>query len=130
MSNITYYRLSGEIVKEVSISKASLCECHGMKVKCALIDGSERVGYANVYWSFEKCGISLDMQDRDYITLETFVNLDEETHTFFGEASHKYDVKREAISISLIAHMDAILHSGLRWGGVPTNKFNLKNKQI
>ena len=70
--------------------------------------------------------LGIDASSLEYITLETFVNLDENTHTFVGEANHKYDIYREAIPMSLISHIDAILYSGLRWGGIPTNKFDLK----
>lgn len=126
MKSIVYYKPNGEVVKELPINKKTVQDCHGMKVKCTLIDGSEHVGFANPYYSFEKGKISTESEGLDYITLETFVNLNEETHAFVGDKEHRFDIKREAISISLIAHIDAILYSGLRWGNPPTNKFNLK----
>ena len=128
MRNITYYKHNGEVSKEVSLNEKTIKDCHGMKIRCVLIDGSEHVGFANPFYSFEKGNIVLgiDASSLEYITLETFVNLDENTHTFVGEANHKYDIYREAIPMSLISHIDAILYSGLRWGGIPTNKFDLK----
>ncbi|MBQ8684448.1 MAG: hypothetical protein IJ518_08050 [Clostridia bacterium] len=128
MKTITYYKYNGEIVKEDTLNGITIKNCHGMKIRCILIDGSTRVGYANPYYSFEKgCTVCYDKTYCvDYIVLETFVNLDDTTHTFLGEEEHKYDMGREAVPIALIAHVDAILHSGLRWGVPPTNKFDLK----
>ena len=128
MRKITYYKLNGEVTKEVLLNNKTIKDCPGMKIRCVLIDGSEHVGFANPFYSFEKGDIVLgnDAVSLEYITLETFINLDENTHTFVGEENHKYDIYREAIPISLISHIDAILYSGLRWGGIPTNKFNLK----
>ncbi len=126
MKNITYYKPNGEIAKKVPLNKTTIKDCHGMKVKCILIDGNECVGFANPFYSFEKGSISIKAQELDYITLETYINLDEETHTFVGDIKHKFDINREAVSISSISHIDAILYSGLRWDGIPTNKFCLK----
>ncbi|MBQ4136655.1 MAG: hypothetical protein IJD67_00965 [Clostridia bacterium] len=126
MKKITYLYMDGRISKEYPLNKSSIMECHGMKIKCILIDGSEHIGFANPYYSFEKGAITLDPQELDYITLETFANLDEETHTFVGDKEHQFDINREVIPISLISHIDAILFSALRWGNPPTNKFNLK----
>lgn len=99
-----------------------------MKIKCVLADGSEHIGFANPFYSFKKGDIVVgpDAYSLDYITLESFINLDENTHTFIGDGYSKYDIYREAVPISLISRIDAILYSGLRWGGLPTNKFNLK----
>lgn len=129
MRNITYYKYNGEIVKKVPIDSISIKDCHGMKIRCILLDGSERVGFANPYYSFEYGKIIVDSEADllDYITLETFLHLDENTHTF-PNIENKFDIGREAVPISLISHIDAILYSGLRWGVVPTNKFDLKIK--
>ena len=126
MNNITFYTLDGKIVKAVELNKITIKDCHGMKVKCILIDGSERVGFADSFYSFEKGDISVsDASSLEYLTLETFINLDESTHKFVGNEAHRYDINREAVPISLISRIDAILYSGLRWGGALTNKFNL-----
>ena len=53
------------------------------------------------------------------------INPDESTHKFVGDEAHRYDVNREAVPISLISRIDAILYSGLRWSVPITNKFNL-----
>ena len=128
MKTITFYKRNGEIEKEVPLNEITVKDCHGMKIKCTLIDGSEHVGFANPYYSIEeqKIIVGANAYLLGYITLETFAHLDEETHTFLGEDSQKYDINSKAIAISLITHIDAILYSGLRWGVVPTNKFDLK----
>ncbi len=126
MKKITYYYPDGRIAEEHPLNRISIEKCLGMKVRCILIDGSQRVGFSNPFYSFEKGGISAEAQELDYTTLETYVNLDEETHTFVGDENHKFDINREAVPISLISHIDVILYSGLRWGILPTNKFNLK----
>ena len=113
MNTITYYKQSGEIDHETLLNKSTIKDFHGMKVRCSLYDGSEHIGFANTRSNWP------------HITLETFVNLDEDTHTFIGEGRNKYDIKKELLSILVVRHIDAILYSGLRWGGVPTNKFNL-----
>ena len=125
---ITYYKFGGEIVKEVPLNEKTIKNCHGMKIKCILLDGSEHIGFANPFYSFERGDIIVgnDAYLLEYITLETFINLDENTHTFIGEEKNKFDINREPVPISLISHIDAILYSGLRWGCIPTNKFNLK----
>ena len=126
MRTIDFYKYNGEVVSERPLDELTILDCHGMKVRCTLIDGSYIEGFANPFYSFETGDVILDTSKLDYMTLETYVNLDEETNSFVGSIDDKYDVKREAVSISLIARIDAILYSGLRWGGVPTNKFNLK----
>ena len=130
VKKITYYNLKGEIVKEVPLNEKTVKDCQGMKIKCILADGSECIGFANPFYSFEKGDIvvRVDAHSLKYITLESFINLDENTHTFIGEEDHKYDLHREAVPIYLISHIDAILYSGLRWGGIPTNKFNLETQ--
>lgn len=123
MKMISFYNLDGSLYAERPLDRASIENCHGMKIKCILLDGSERVGFANPFYSFEKGRSSFNSQELDYITLETFVNLDEATHTFVGDEEHRYDINREAVPISLISHIDAVLYSGLRWGGLPTNRY-------
>lgn len=113
MNTIAYYNLNGEIDHESPLNKSTIKDFHGMKVKCTLYDGSERIGFANTRSNWP------------HIALETFINLDENTHTFIGEGRNKYAIEKELLSISIVHHIDAILYSSLRWGGVPTNKFNL-----
>lgn len=123
MNTIVYY-IKGEAIKTETISAVTLKNCHGMKIKCTLLDGTEKVGYANSYYSFEDgdivVGAKADLLE--YITLETFANLDEETHRFSGAIEH-CDINREKVLIKQITHVDALLYSGPRWGRAPTNRF-------
>lgn len=124
MNIITYYK-NGKIEKTESINRITIKHCHGMKIKCTLLDGTEKVGFANPYYSFEKGDIIVGPEANllEYITLETFVNLDEESHEFKGDDEHKFDINREMVLLNLISHIDALLYSGLRWGSIPTNRF-------
>ena len=123
MNTIVYY-LKGEATKTETISAATLKNCHGMKIKCTLLDGTEKVGYANSYYSFESgdivVGAKADLLE--YITLETFANLGEEPQRF-SEAIAHCEMNREKVPIEQIAHIDALLYSGPRWGHAPTNRF-------
>lgn len=127
MKTITFYKSNGEIHSRVELNAASLLECHGMKIRCVLLDGSERAGYANPYYSFEEGNSKhFSYKPKDYIVLETFIYLNDETHKFTINGPDMYDVAREAVPLNIIDHIDAILCSGLRWGGAPTNRFNLQ----
>ena len=124
MNIITYYK-NDKIVKTEQLDKNTVKNCHGMKIKCTLLDGTEKIGFANTFYSFEKGTIVVGTEAKslEYITLETFINLDEETNEFKGDEESMYDINREMVLINLISHIDALLCSGLRWGGIPTNKF-------
>jgi hypothetical protein len=127
MKKIYYYTFAGKKENETELTAKEVLGCHGMKIKCVLVDGSEKVGFANTYYSFEKETIVVEKDlIPDYITLETFININEETHKFEGDIKNRYDLKREKVSIDEISDIYAILYSGLRWGGSPTNKFNLE----
>ena len=78
MNTITYYK-NGEIVETVRLDKNTVKNCHGMKIKCILSDGTEKAGFANTFYSFEKGGIAVGTE--------------------------------------------ADMLEYLRWGGIPTNKF-------
>ena len=126
MKKIVFYNPNGAISDEVSLNSTSIKKCFGMKIRCILIDGSIYVGYASPFYSSKRDEI--DQQNFDYINLETFINLDEESHTFVGDEKHRFDIKCETVQISSVSHVDAILYSGLRWDSFPTNKFNLEIK--
>lgn len=126
MKKIVYYEWNGNIKDSADLNEKTIKDCHGMKIKCKLIDGTEKVGFANCYYSFEEKKIVVDSNSSPaYIAIEVFVNIDEETHKFVGDINHRYDIEREKVFVSSILHIDAILYSGLRWGVTPTNKFNL-----
>lgn len=113
MKTIVYYKANKEYVAQTELNVSTIHDVHGMKVRCIMADGSIHVGYANTYYSFENgktvCG------DFNYIALEILTNLE--------KLPHDFDIEYEKVLISDIEHIDAILYSGLRWGGIPTNKF-------
>ena len=110
---ITYYDVNKKYVSETELNEISIHDFHGMKVRCTMADGSVRVGYANTHYSFEK--EKTTFQHFDYIALEILTNLE--------KLPYDFDIEYEKVMIADIKHIDAILYSGLRWGGVPTNKF-------
>lgn len=128
---ITYYKWDGTMYEERELTPCNIKSgLLGMKVRCVMSDQSERVGFANPYYSFEEDKMVVgDKADRlDYLALETFIHLDEETHTLVGDGVEKYDIAYERVYLSDIIHIDAILYSGLRWGAPVTNRFYFKKK--
>lgn len=130
MKKITFYKNNGEPVNSEELNGKTKKAIHGMKVKCILNDGFAKAGFANTYYCVEsdKFVVGSKSDKLDYIVLETYVNLDEETHRFQGDEEHWFDVYREKVLLSEIDHIDAILHSGLRWGCTPTNRFVFSDK--
>ncbi|MBR6562464.1 MAG: hypothetical protein IKK70_00825 [Clostridia bacterium] len=130
MKTITFYKINGEPVKSEELDGKTKKDIHGMKVKCTLSNGFSKVGFANAYYCTEsdRFVVGSKSDKLDYIVLETYVNLNEETHRFHGDEEHWFDVLREKVALSEIDHIDAILHSGLRWGCTPTNRFVFSNK--
>ena len=116
---ITYYNYNGEVKNIAVIDDKTIKGCHGMKVKCFLKDGNEKIGYANTSFSFETNAIDLN-NIRDYIVLEKAV--------FLGDRPYDIAFEREKIMIDNIFSIDAILYSGPRWGNAITNEFNLNRK--
>ena len=113
MKTITYYKVNKELVAETELNAKTVHDVHGMKVRCIMADGSKRIGYANTRYSFEKGKIVFE--PLDYITLEIITGLD--------NLPKDFDVAYQKVITANIEHIDAILYSGLRWGGVPTNEF-------
>ena len=124
MDTITYY-IKGKIKRQEELNTKTVKNCHGMKVKCTLKDGSEKIGYANSYYSFKKGHIVIgdEADSLEYITLETFANFDEETHELKGDIEHRFDMNKEMILIKLISNIDALLYSNPRWTETVTNEF-------
>ena len=130
MITITYYNPDGKIADIREFNNKTKKDFHGMKIKCTLNNGNEKIGFANSYYSMETDDFvsPRKAEQLNYIVLETFINLDEETHKLCGTDEHKYDVEREKVDFSEIVHIDAIRYSGLRWGGIITNKFIFRSR--
>ncbi len=130
MITITYYNPDGKIADIREFNNKTKNDFHGMKIKCTLNNGNEKIGFANSYYSLETNDfITPAKAERlHYIVIETFINLDEETNTFLGDDEHKFDVSRDKVLLSEIAHIDAIRYSGLRWGGIITNRFVFRSR--
>ena len=125
--SITFYTKTGEIKEQTELTPKNLLNTHGMMVRCTLLDGGQKEGYANTFYCFEtkEYVVNGKAEALGYIALETFPNIDEETHSFIGDGFKKYKVVKEKVLFANITRVEAILHSGLRWGGPPTNKFRL-----
>ncbi len=113
MKTISYYKVNKEFVAKTELNSKTVHNVHGMKVRCRMADGSTRIGYANTRFSMEKGKIVFE--PLEYITLEIVTGLD--------NLPTDFDVAYQKVITANIEHIDAILYSGLRWGGVPTNEF-------
>lgn len=113
MKTITYYKINKELVCEKELNAATVHDVHGMKVRCIMTDGSTRIGYANTHYSMEKGDIVFE--PLNYITLEIITGLD--------NLPKDFGVAYQKVIVADIEHIDAIMYSGLRWGGTPTNNF-------
>ncbi len=121
MRKITFYKLDGTVKKEVALTEENLALCNGMKLKCCLKNGSEVVGFADVYRTYNKS--EFDNKIHDYIYLWTFDNLVEEQHKLVGTDENKYNQTFNKVNIDDIIKIEAILYSNPRWGTRLTNKF-------
>ena len=115
------YDYDGEFDDKGELDVITLERVHGMMVRCTMKDGSERVGYADVYGCQNK--EHYNGRVHDCIYLWTWTNLNERTHEFEGPAEHQHDQTFEAVEIHEICKLEAIKHSNPRWGGKLTNRF-------
>lgn len=116
MREIIFYKLNGTIKSTTVLTKETLTQCHGMKVKCHLKDGTAAVGFADVY------GTNNAVHDSVY--LRTYDHLDEARHELIGPDDTKYDQTFHDVPLCDITKIEAILHSNPRWGTMLTNEFS------
>ena len=121
MSKITLYKLNGVIDKVLKLNIDNIKGLNGMKLKCHLFNGEDKIGFADVYRTHEK--EEFDNEVHDYINLWTFDMLDENTHQLVGEEENKYKQTFIKVRIDDIDNIEAILHSNPRWGTRLTNNF-------
>lgn len=128
MKKMIFYKRNGEFYKEKELTLESIEQCHGQLIKCKLINGEERVGYADVF-RCSKNEEEWDGEGHDFIYLWTWKNLNEATNTLVGNENEKNDIELKKVNIDEILKIESILHSGPRWGGKLTNKFFLDVKK-
>ncbi len=124
MGKIQYYELNGNKKCEEKLNEENLGNINGMMSKCYLIDGTEKVGYADPYRTHDKK--QYDNKVHDYIYLWTWDNLDENTHQLIGDDDSKYNQTFIPININEIKNIEVILYSNAKWSEKLTNIFNLK----
>lgn len=122
-NKIIYYKNNGDFDREEELNEDNLANTNGMKIKCHLKDGTEKVGYSDPYRLHDK---NFFMEVEDYIYLVTWTNLDEETHELIGDDDSMYDKTFTRVDIDDIISVEAILFSNPKWGGRLTNLFSFR----
>ncbi len=118
---IRYYKKDGTFDSEVPLTVENLRGIHGMMSRLKMHDGIQLVGFADSYRAHNPSAYNGTVYDA--IDLWTWSNIDETTHRLIGEGSAKFDQTWVCARISDILHIDAVLHSNPRWGGLLTNRF-------
>ena len=119
-NKIIFYEKHGKIANVEELTNENLSHICGMMTRCTLIDGSEKIGYANPFRTH-------DNKVHDYIFLWIWDNLNEESHKLLiGNEENKYNQTFKRINIDDIIRVESILYSNPRWGGVLTNRFFIK----
>ncbi len=122
MPRIRFYQQDGSIHAETELTTfKSLYDAGGMMARCYLRDGSCHEGFV----CFTP-GMDAASYEKDYgltFFLCTWAHLDEETHSLVGDDDSKYDQNYEPIDYQDVEHIDAILYSNPRWGGLLYNHF-------
>lgn len=119
---IIFYNLNGTLKEKLLLNNTNIAKVNGVMIKCYLKNGEIVNGIADVFKSCKREEYSL--QVKDFIYLSLWKNLDEETHQLLGNTiEEQYERTYEKVFISDIKRIEAIIHSGPRWGGKLTNKF-------
>ena len=126
MGKIYYYLKNGILKREEELNEDNLRHIIGGLTKCYLKNGDIVVGYADPLKLCEKRAFHDVVED--YIYLDTFTNLDEKTHKLIGNDDSKYDMTHTKVYVDSIKRVEVIMFSSLKWGGLPTNKFEFNKK--
>lgn len=128
MSVITMYYFGGKVKCTLPLTGFNIRECHALKMRLHMKDGSIKEGFANSRCEWPSCKLlweDPELNALDYLVLEQYIHIDEETQTFTCDGMKRNETRREQIMYSDIADIDTIAFSGIRWGAKPTNKFDL-----
>jgi len=120
-NKIIFYKYNGDFAREEELTEDNLAHTNGLKIKCHLKDGSERVGYSDPYRLHDNNPF---MEIEEYIYLVTWINLDEKTHDLIGDEKSMFDKTYTRVNIDDIIYVEAILFSNPKWGGPLTNLFS------
>lgn len=121
MGVIKIYNRDGEVYKQLDLTNKNIEVCIGKMTKCILFDGTQKIGYADVFRTMDSQ--NYDNTIKDYINLWTWKNLDSITNQLVGNNDEMYEQIREKVFIKDIINIHTIRYSGSRWGGKLTNKF-------
>lgn len=107
MKCIIFYNPDNErtISKIEELTFERLKDAGSMKGRITLKDGTVKCGY-------------IETADNKRIALQTFKEIDEETHKIINDEMIFEEVQYDDIEL-----VEAILYSGLRWDGPPSNNF-------
>jgi len=127
MNKIIFYKLNGEIDCIEPLNNITLECINGMKVKCHLKDNSIKIGFADLFRTYNDI---FDNKIHDYINIWTWDNIDENEHKLIGNDNSKYNKTFIPVKISEIIKIEAILYSNPRWGAELTNQFRFCNESL
>ena len=101
---IDFYKYSGEFAKSEELTLENIMHTNGMKVRCFLNNGDIIVGYC-------RAGV-----DANSTTIEISCSFDRKKG--FGDII--------GVNWKMVERMEAIFHSGPRWGGKIDFSFDIK----
>lgn len=119
---IYFYGRDGKIDHEDVLNIDTLARINGLKIRCHLIDNTNRVGFADSYRVLTN---NYDGLVHDFINVWTYDNLDETTHKLIGDETTKNKQTPQAVMISSISYIEAILFSNPSYGSKLTNNFQI-----
>lgn len=118
---ISYYTADGKFKEQQDLNYDNLGNTNGMMLRCFMQNGTSFEGFADPYRTHGTP--QYDGSIHDFIYLWTWDHLDEGTHRLVGDDATKFDQTFVPVPIQEITHIDAILYSNPRWGGILTNRF-------
>lgn len=124
---IRFYKKNGLLQSEDALTPENIGRTNGMMIRCRMQNGSVCEGYSDPFRTH--CQSEWDGSVHDFIYLWTWKYLNEETHQLIGDGNSKFEQDYVSVRVDDILHIDAILHSNPRWGGMLTNKFFVEIKE-
>ena len=128
MQDIKMYYFGGKVKSVLAPTPFNIQECHALKIRLTMKDGTVKEGFANSRCEWPSCKLlweDAELNALNYLVLERYLHIDEATQTFTCTGMKRNETTKEQIFYADIEQMDAIAFSGIRWGAKPTNNFDL-----
>ena len=128
MQEIILFYFGGKIKDRLTPTPFNIRECHALKVRLTMKDGSVKEGFANTHCTWPERHLlweDKELEALDFLVLEKYIHIDEATQTFTCGGMQRNETACEQIMYADIEQIEAIAFSGIRWGAKPTNKFDL-----